>query len=158
DRAQRSVTSYADRILSQTRNKELGDTGKLLTDIILKAKKLDPSSLENQGFFGKLFGDIRAQFEKFRAKYDDVAGQIDAIGIAIDKRSEQLRTVIGMLDSLHDETKGSIVDLEAYIEAGKQFAEQFKANELPKLKAKADSAAPGGASGQGLMEAQEYQD
>jgi len=157
DRAQRSVTSYADRILSQTRNKELGDTGKLLTDIILKAKRLDPASLENQGFFGKLFGDLRSKFEQFRAKFDDVAGQIDAIGIEVDKRRERLRTDIAMMDDLHEETKGSILDLDAYIEAGKQFAEHFRANELPALKAKADAAGAAGA-GQGLLEAQAFQD
>jgi len=156
DRAQRSVTSYADRILSQTRNKELGDTGKLLTEIILKAKKLDPAALENQGFFGKLFGDVRAKFEQFKSKFDDVAGQIDAIGIELDKRRERLRTDIAMLDSLHEETKGSIHDLDAYIEAGKQFAKHFRDVELPALKAKAEAAASG--QGQGLMEAQDYQD
>jgi uncharacterized protein YaaN involved in tellurite resistance len=157
DRAQRSVTSYADRILSQTRNKELGDTGKLLTDIILKAKRLDPAALENQGFFGKLFGDVRAKFEQFKSKFDDVAGQIDAIGIELDKRRERLRTDIAILDDLHEETKGSILDLDAYIEGGKEFAQHFRDVELPQLKAKAESAAAGG-QGQGLMEAQDYQD
>ncbi|MES1202246.1 MAG: toxic anion resistance protein [Pseudomonadota bacterium] len=159
DRAQRSVTSYADRILSQTRNKELGDTGKLLTDIILKAKRLDPASLENQGFFSKLFGDLRARFEQFKAKFDDVAGQIDAIGIELDRRRERLRTDIAMMDDLHEETKSSILDLDAYIEAGKQFAEHFRSTELPALKAKADAAAMSAGSGnQGLIEAQEFQD
>src|SRR4029077_2835851 len=88
DRAQTSVTSYADRILAQTQNKELGDTGRLLTDIILKAKQLDPSHLEKQGFLGKLFGGARAQFEAFKARYDDVSGQIDAIAMEVDKRRE----------------------------------------------------------------------
>ncbi|MFZ4071054.1 MAG: toxic anion resistance protein, partial [Caulobacterales bacterium] len=39
----------------------------------------------------------------------------------------------------------------------KQFVEEFKATQLPALKARADAAAAGGA-GAGLMEAQEYQD
>ena len=157
DRAQRSVTGYADRILAQTKNKELGDTGRLLTDIILKAKKLDPAQLENRGFFSKMFGSVQARFEAFRAEFDDVAGQIDAISMELDKRRERLRTDIAMLDDLHDETKGSIVDLDAYIEAGKQFLEQYKANELPRLKDQADRASAG-VAGQGLMEAQTYQD
>ena len=157
DRAQRSVTSYADRILAQTQNRELGDTGKLLTDIIMKAKKLDPASLENKGFLEKMFSDVRGRFEQFRARFDDVAGQIDAIGIEVDRRRETLRTDIAMLDDLHEETKASILDLDAYIEAGKAFAAQYRAEELPKLKAAADAAAAGG-PGQGMMEAQTYQD
>jgi len=156
DRAQRAVTGYADRILSQTRNKELGDTGKLLTDIIMRAKKLDPAALEKEGFLGKLFGGARAQIEKFKARFDDVAGQIDAIGIELDKRREGLRRDIAMLDDLHEETKASIGDLDGYIAAGKAFAESYRANELKALEAKAAAAATG--AGQGLMEAQEYQD
>ena len=157
DRAQRSVTSYADRILAQTQNRELGETGRLLTNIILKAKQLDPAALENKGFFEKLFGDVRSRFEEFRAKFDDVAGQIDAIGIEVDRRRETLRTDIAMLDDLHEETKGSIIDLDAFIEAGKAFADNYRATELPKIKATADAAASAGA-GQGMMEAQAYQD
>jgi uncharacterized protein YaaN involved in tellurite resistance len=158
DRAQRAATGYADRILAETRNKELGDTGRLLTDIILKAKKLDPSTLQDEGFFGKLFGGMRAQVERFKSRFDDVAGQIDAVGIEIDKRREGLRRDIAMLDQLHEETKSSITELDAYITAGKQFVETFRAEDLAALKARADSAASAGGSGAGLMEAQDYKD
>lgn len=157
DRAQRSVTSYADKVLAQTRNRELGDTGKLLTDIIMKAKKLDPAALQDEGFFGKLFGNAKAQVEKFKARYDDVAGQIDGVGIELDKRREALRRDIAMLDDLHEETRVSILDLESYIAAGKQFAEDFRANELPRLKAASETASAT-TDGGGLMEAQAYND
>jgi uncharacterized protein YaaN involved in tellurite resistance len=157
DRAQRNVTSYADKILAQTRNKELGDTGKLLTEIILKAKKLDPASMQDEGFFGKLFGGAKQQIEKFRAQFDDVAGQIDSVALELDKRREELRRDIAMLDDLHEETKASISHLEQYIAAGKAFAEEFRNGELQRLKAAADEAAAQG-DGHGLMEAQAYND
>ena len=158
DRAQRSVTGYADRILAQTRNKDIGETGRLLTDIILKAKQLDPAALEKEGFFSKLFGGARAQIEKFKARFDDVAGQIDAVGIELDRRRETLRRDIAMLDDLHEETKQGIRELDAYIAAGKAFAEEFRTKELPALKARAHAAAAAGGTGAGLMEAQEFQD
>lgn len=156
DRVQRSVTSYADKVLAQTRNRELGDTGKLLTDIIMKAKKLDPAALQEEGFLGKLFGGARAQVEKFKARFDDVAGQIDGVAIELDKRREHLRRDIAMLDDLHAETRASISDLESYILAGKQFAEEFRAVDLPALKAAADAAAATDSGG--LIEAQAYAD
>lgn len=157
DRAQRSVTSYADKVLAQTRNRELGDTGKMLTEIIMKAKKLDPAALAEEGLLGKLFGGARAQVEKFKARYDDVAGQIDAVSIELDKKRETLRRDIAMMDDLHEETRASILDLETYIAAGKAFAEEFRGRELPALKAAADAATAAGEGG-GLMEAQAYQD
>jgi uncharacterized protein YaaN involved in tellurite resistance len=157
DRAQRSVTSYADKILSQTRNRELGDTGKLLTDIILRAKKLDPAALENEGFLGKLFGNAKGQVEKFKARFDDVAGQIDTIALELDKRREGLRRDIAMLDDLHEETRASILDLETYIRAGKQFIQTFRADEIPRLQKAAQDASAAG-EGAGMMEAQALND
>src|SRR5258707_13265644 len=58
DQAQRNVTDYAERVLRQTKNKELGDTGELLTDIIAKANGLDPAALEQAGVFLPLLGSL----------------------------------------------------------------------------------------------------
>ncbi|PTS89517.1 toxic anion resistance protein, partial [Caulobacter sp. HMWF009] len=59
ERAQQQVAGFADRILEQTRNRELGDTGELLSDIIAKAKGLDPADLQNADFVTRLFGGLR---------------------------------------------------------------------------------------------------
>src|ERR1700761_869269 len=70
ERAQQDVASFADKILSQTRNRELGDTGDLLTDIITKAKGLDPSQLQHAGFLTRLFGGVRRQIARFQARFE----------------------------------------------------------------------------------------
>jgi uncharacterized protein YaaN involved in tellurite resistance len=155
DKAQRDVVAYADRILSQTKNKELGDTGKLLTEIIAKAKGLDPAAMQKKGFFGKLFGGAQAEVAKFRGRYEDVASQIDAIGIELEKRKDGLRRDIMVLDDLHEQTAGSIAQLAAYIEAGEAFAAEIKATKLVELKTAAQEAA---LTGDGLIEAQAYRD
>lgn len=155
DNAQRNVVAYADRILAQTQNRELGDTGRLLTDIIAKAKGLDPAAMQKKGFFGKLFGGAQAEVEKFKGKFEDVASQIDAIGIQLEKRKDGLRRDIAVLDDLHEQTAGSIAQLAAYIEAGEQFAAEIKATRLPELKTIADEAL---LTGDGLVEAQAYRD
>ncbi len=64
--AQRDVVDYAERVLKQTKNRELGDTGALLTDIIAKAKGLDPAKLEEAGFFERLMGSLERRILKFR--------------------------------------------------------------------------------------------
>jgi uncharacterized protein YaaN involved in tellurite resistance len=155
DNAQRNVVAYADRILAQTQNRDLGETGKLLTDIIAKAKGLDPAAMQKKGFLGKLFGGAQAEIEKFKGKFEDVASQIDAIGIQLEKRKDGLRRDIAVLDDLHEQTAGSIAQLAAYIEAGEQFAAEIKATRLPELKTIADEAL---LTGDGLVEAQAYRD
>ncbi len=155
DGAQRSVAAYADKILSQTRNRDLGDTGKLLIDIIEKAKGLDPASLKSAGWLERLFSTARARLARFTAQFDDVASQIDAVVIQLDGHKDRLKRDIALLDDLHDETRNSIGELEAFIEAGKRFAAQYRVGELVRLKGAADGVAGGH---DGLLEAQAYQD
>lgn len=155
DAAQRNVVAYADKILSQTKNKDMGETGKLLLDIIAKAKGLDPAAVSQKGFFGKLFGGARAEIEKFKGRYEDVASQIDLIGLELEKRKDGLRKDIAVLDDLHEQTALSIVQLTGYIEAGEDFAKEMRDIRLPELKTIAEQAAIGG---DGLMEAQTYKD
>lgn len=155
DGAQRSVAAYADKILSQTRNRDLGDTGKLLIDIIEKAKGLDPASLKSAGWLERLFSTARARLARFTAQFDDVASQIDAVVIQLDGHKDRLKRDIALLDDLHDETRNSIGELEAFIEAGKRFAAQYRVGELVRLKGAADGVAGGN---DGLLEAQAYQD
>jgi len=84
-----------------------------------------------------------------------VAAQIDRITVELEKRIDRLRRDVAMLDGLHDQTRDSIGELDAYIAAGKAFAEAFQKGPLVELKAKA-SGADGGS--QELMAAQTYQD
>jgi len=154
--AQRDVVDYAEKVLSQTKNRELGDTGALLTDIIAKARGLDPAKLEEAGFFERLMGSLERRILKFRARFEEVSGQIEGICIELEKRKEGLRRDIALLDQLHGETAKSLTSLTAYIEAGKQYADQYEQETLPKLKAAADAATPGDA--QAMLQAQAYQD
>src|SRR5918997_5576865 len=73
ERAQRDVAGFADRVLEQTKNRELGDTGELLSDVIGKARGLDPSDLQKAGPLGKLFGGMRRRVHRFRSKFETVA-------------------------------------------------------------------------------------
>jgi uncharacterized protein YaaN involved in tellurite resistance len=155
DTAQARVSDFADRILAETRNKEMGRTGELLSDILAKAKGLDPATIGKLNWFQKLFTSVEARIRRFKERFEDVAGQVDRVTIELDKHKEGLRRDIAMLDELHDQTKVAIGELDAYIAAGKQYGEEFKAGRLLALKADADAKA---GTSDGLMAAQSYQD
>ncbi|MBN8941957.1 MAG: toxic anion resistance protein [Rhizobiales bacterium] len=155
DKSQRDVVAFADRVLSQTRNKDMGDAGKLLLDVIEKARGLDPAEVQKAGFFEKLFSTAESRLRRFIGRFEDVAGQIEGVNIELDKHKDILRRDISLLDELHDETRRSIQVLEAHIAAGDDFAREFRNGRLPELKAAADGQR---ASGDGLMAAQDYQD
>ena len=155
EKAQRDVVAFADRVLAQTRNKDMGDTGKLLLDVIEKARGLDPAELKEAGFLGRLMGSAESRLRRFVGKFEDVAGQIERVVMDLDRHKDTLRRDISLLDELHEETRRSIRFLEAHIQAGKAFGEEFKTGRLAQLKAAADRATT---SGDGLMAAQEYND
>ncbi|TCR68632.1 toxic anion resistance protein [Bosea sp. BK604] len=155
DRSQRDVVAFADRVLAQTRNREMGDTGALLLDVIEKARGLDPATVQKAGFFEKLISSAESRLRRFVGRFEDVASQIEGINIQLDKHKDILRRDISLLDDLHEETRRSIQFLEAHIAAGKVFAEEFRNGRLLELKSEADSAQ---ATGDGLMAAQAYQD
>src|SRR5215813_2545251 len=85
DRAQRAVVEFADRVLAQTQNRELGTTGKLLSDILAKARGLDPAALKDSGFFTRLFSSVEARLRRFSEQFGDVASQVDRICVDLDR-------------------------------------------------------------------------
>jgi len=155
DRAQRAVVDFADRILSQTQNRELGTTGKLLSDILAKARRLDPAALKEGNFLTRMFSSMEARVRRFSEQFGTVASQIDRIAIDLDRNKEGLRRDIALLDELHEQTKTSIAGLDAHIAAGKAFADEFRAGKLTELEADAKAPSPGGDA---LIAAQTYQD
>jgi len=155
ERAQHSVVQFADRILAQTQNRELGTTGKLLSDILGKARGLDPASLRDANFVSRLFSSAEARLRRFTEQFDDVASQIDRITLELDRNKETLRRDLALLDDLHEETKSAITGLDAYIAAGKAFAEEFRRGRLAELERAAKQASEGSDT---LLAAQAYQD
>jgi len=155
DRAQRSVVEFADRILAQTQNRELGTTGKLLSDILAKARGLDPATLKDSNFLTRLFTSVESRLRRFSEQFGDVASQIDRICVELDRNKEILRRDIAVLDELHEQTKTSLGDLDSHIAAGKSFAEDFRGHKLVELEQAAKAT---GAGSDTLLAAQTYQD
>ena len=100
ERAQRSVVEFADRILAQTQSRELGSTGKLLSDILSKARGLDPATLKDAGLLTRLFSSVEARLRRFSEQFSDVASQIDRVCLELDRNKEVLRRDIALLDDL----------------------------------------------------------
>jgi uncharacterized protein YaaN involved in tellurite resistance len=155
ERAQRSVVEFADRILAQTQSRELGSTGKLLSDILGKARGLDPATLKDAGFLKRLFSSTEARLRRFSEQFSDVASQIDRVCLELDRNKETLRRDIALLDDLYEQTRTALGGLETHIVAGKAFAEDFRAGKLTQMQ---QAAAAQSGSSEAVLAAQTYQD
>src|SRR5215510_12943041 len=143
DRSQRSVVEFADRILAQTQNRELGTTGKLLSDILAKARGLDPATLKDANFLTRLFSSVEARLRRFTEQFNDVASQIDRVCVDLDRNKEVLRRDIALLDDLYEQTRASLGQLDAHIAAGKSFTEEFRAGKLIEMERAAKAQTQG---------------
>jgi uncharacterized protein YaaN involved in tellurite resistance len=154
ERAQRNVAGFADQILNQTKNRELGDTASCSATSSARRAGSTRRSCKSRARSGGCSA-APAAVHVFRSKFETVAAQIDRITVELERRVDRLRRDVTMLDGLHDQTKASIVELDSYIAAGKAFAETFRRETLPDLHVKAMAGESGSAD---MMAAQTYQD
>jgi len=139
--AQAKIAGFADTILNEVRNKDSGYVGDTLTGLMLKIREVDVASLQKEsGFFGKLFGGLKAQFVKFQSRYEKLSTQIDKTVAELEKARMQLLRDVTMLDTLYQKNGDYLQELDVYIAAGQLKLEQAKNEILPALQKKAQES------------------
>ena len=132
--AQRKVADFADGALQSVRAKDMGETGQVLTSLLVELKT---SGEEKKGFFGKLFGSAEKNFEKMKAQYSTTEANVDRLVKLLEGHEEQLVKDVVQLDKRYDKNKLYFKEVSMYIEAGKLAIEKARKETLPELEAKA---------------------
>lgn len=132
--AQRKVSDFADGALQSVRTKDMGETGQVLTSLLVELKS---NSEEKKSIFGKIFGSAEKNFERLKTQYSTTEANIDRIVKLLEEHEEQLLKDIVQLDKLYDKNKLYFKEVSMYIEAGKLALEKAKTVTLPELEAKA---------------------
>ena len=133
--AQRKVSDFADGALASVRGKDMGETGQVLTSLIVELKS--STEEEKKGFLSKIFGSAEKNFEKMKAQYSTTEANIDRLVKLLEGHEEQLLKDIVQLDKLYDKNKLYFKEVSMYIEAGKLALEKAREVTLPELQAKA---------------------
>ncbi len=132
--AQRKVSDFADGALESVRTKDMGETGQVLTSLLVELKA---NGEEKKSFFGKLFGSAEKNFERLKTQYSTTEANVDRIVKLLEDHEAQLLKDIVQLDKLYDKNKLYFKEVSMYIEAGKIALEKAKTVTLPELEAKA---------------------
>ena len=132
--AQRKVSDFADGALQSVRTKDMGETGQVLTSLLVELKS---NGEEKKSFFGRIFGSAEKNFERLKTQYTTTEANIDRIVKLLEEHEEQLLKDIVQLDRLYDKNKLYFKEVSMYIEAGKLALEKAKNVTLPELEAKA---------------------
>lgn len=149
--AQRKVSDFADGALSSVRGKDMGETGKVLSSLLVELKA---GSQEKKGFLSNLFSSPNRKFEELKAQYSTTETNVDRLVKLLEGHEQQLVKDVVQLDALYDKNKLYFKEVSMYIEAGKIRLEKARNEELPSLQEKAK------ASGtiEDAQEAQDYAD
>ncbi len=134
--AQESLTDLSDRMLGDLRNKDTGQAGEALNDMVATLRGFDASQLESDArpsWFDRLTGSGR-NLARALQRYETVRDQIEAISARMEHHQTGLLIDIESLERLYDAGVDSLRNIETYITAGDQRLQQLEQEELPRLR------------------------
>lgn len=138
--AQRKLSDFSDTILNKIKNKDTGEVGVLLSDLLVNVKGLEIEELgESKGFLSNIpfLSSISKKIERFKTKYENVEVQIDRIEGQLDKARIQMLKDITMFDELYARNLEYFYDLQLYIRAGEEIIDETRNTTIPKLRQEA---------------------
>ena len=135
--AQNKMIQFSENTLSNVMNKDLGEVGDAITDVITELKGFDiENETKGKGLFG-FFKKAGNNISKLKTKYTNVETNIDNIVKTLEAHQRNLLKDISILDQMYNYNLEYLKELEIYIEAGKQKLNYLMSNEIPALESKA---------------------
>lgn len=114
ERARREVIGCVDRVLSEVRGSDLVEADALLVQAERLPAELDLAPLYKKTLFGN--GKRRARLlERFR----QVGLTLEGVAQGLRERADRLRRKTAVLDGLHAQAKQFVLELDAYLDAGR---------------------------------------
>ena len=136
--AQKKIADFSESALENVRTKDLGETGKLLAEVVNELKDFDAEE-EEKGIFG-FFKKIPSKIDSMKARYSKAETNVERICTVLNDHQVQLLKDSAMLDQMYELNKNYYKELTMYIAAGKKKLDQVKKQELPALITKAQQS------------------
>lgn len=134
--AQESLTGLAEDMLGDLKNKETGEAGNALNDMVATLRGFDAAQLERDtkpSWIGRLMGSGR-DLAKALQRYESVRDQIDAISIRLEQQQTALMLDVESLERLYEAGTDSLKSIDDYIAAGEQRVGRLDSDDLPQLR------------------------
>ncbi len=133
--AQKSVASFSENALSSVRNKDLGEIGETLSNLVVEVKGFGKE--EKKGIFG-MFQKEKDKLEVMRAQYGKAESSVNRITAELEKHQVTLMKDIAMFDQMYELNLKYYKELTMYIIAGKKRLAELRAGEVEELRKKAE--------------------
>lgn len=135
--AQKKISDFSDSALGSVRNKDFGEVGDMITNLIGNLKALnDDADDDDKGFFG-LFKNTKRKIENLKTKYDKCESSVNDIVAILEQHQITLLKDVSMFDELYEMNLSYFKELSMYILAGKKKLAEERATTLVEMKNKA---------------------
>lgn len=135
--AQKKMADFSESALGHVKNKDLGEIGQMLSNVVMELKSFDIEEEEKGGLFG-FFKKTNNRINTMKAKYAKAESNVTEICNLLEKHQIQLLKDVAVLDQLYELNKNYYKELTMYILAGKQKLSKVQREELPILIEKAN--------------------
>ena len=140
--AQSKLLNFSHSMLDHVQNKDTGEIGEILTDLMSKLQQVNPEELTpaKRNVFSRIFGKLSKSVNEMMSKYQKTGAQIDRITVKLEQCRKALMSDNMMLEQLYDKNKDYFQALNIYIAAGEVKLEELHTQDIPKLKQKAEKS------------------
>lgn len=122
------ISRASDVVLNSMNMSQLDDSSAMLNTLAKIMDKFDIEELkENQGFFGKLFGNLRKQLDKILAKYHTMGDEVDKIYVQLKQYEGEIKQSNRKLNTMFEANVNYYHELVKYILAGEQGCKELEA-------------------------------
>ncbi len=135
---QKKLADFSDKALENVRSKDLGETGKMLSDMVVELKNFDPNGQNKKGIRG-IFNKGKQEIESIQANYAKVSKNVDGIRDQLEASQIKLMKDNALLGQMQELNEEYYKELTMYIMAGKKRLQQIQTTELQELVAKANA-------------------
>lgn len=118
ERARREVGAGVARLHAEASGKELSELSEALRRAADAARGLEPALLTPTGM-ANLFGGRKRRLNWFRGKFETAGRTLDGVIAELRDRAHKIEKKSQALNTLHEQARGFILELDAHLAAGK---------------------------------------
>ena len=138
--AQKKISDFSDTALGSVRNKDFGEVGSMITDLIGNLRTMNDEATSNDRGIKRLFRSTKRKLEDMKTKYSKCEESVDDIVGILEGHQITLLKDVTMFDGLYEKNMTYFKELSMYIIAGKKKLERERATTLIELKEKAEKS------------------
>ena len=135
--SQQKIANFSDSALANVRNKDLGEVGDMITNLVGELKNFEDD--DSKGFLG-FFKRQGNKIEQMKTKYDKAEVSVEKIATSLENHQVRLMKDVAVLDQLYNVNLANFKELSMYILAGKQKLNEVQNTTLPAMIEKAQKS------------------